>query len=232
MSDSRRPSAASSGARQDAGEVIARAGAPASSAVEAVARAAELRERIDYHNYRYHVLDDPEIPDSEYDRLMRELEALEAAHPDLQTPDSPTQRVGAKPVSAFGEVVHATPMLSLGNAFGENELRDFDRRVRERLEIEEVEYALEPKLDGLAASLLYVDGRFERGATRGDGERGEDVTRNLRTIPAVPLRLRGDGHPRMLEVRGEVYMTRSGFVRLNEEQRAAGDRRAHPPNDF
>ena len=140
------------------------------------ARVAELRERIDYHNYRYHALDDPEIPDSEYDRLMRELEALEAAHPDLQTPDSPTRRVGAEPVSAFAEVVHATPMLSLGNAFGEEELRDFDRRVRERLEIDEVEYALEPKLDGLAASLVYVDGHFERGATRGDGRarRGRD----------------------------------------------------------
>ena len=170
--------------------MIARAGAPVGSAVQGAARAAELRERIDYHNYRYHALDDPEIPDSEYDRLMRELEALEAAHPDLQTPDSPTRRVGAEPVPAFAEVVHATPMLSLGNAFGEEELRDFDRRVRERLETDEVEYALEPKLDGLAASLVYVDGRLERGATRGDGERGEDVTRNLRTISGVPLRLR------------------------------------------
>ena len=157
------------------GEAIAHAGAPGGSAVEA-ARVAELRERIDYHNYRYHALDDPEIPDSEYDRLMRELEALEAAHPDLQTPDSPTRRVGAEPVSAFAEVVHATPMLSLGNAFGEEELRDFDRRVRERLEIDEVEYALEPKLDGLAASLVYVDGHFERGATPGrrGARRGRD----------------------------------------------------------
>ena len=194
-------------------------------------RIAHLRERIDHHNYRYHALDDPEIPDSEYDRLMRALEALEAAHPELQTPDSPTRRVGAKPVSAFAEVVHATPMLSLGNAFGEAELRDFDRRVRERLEVDEMEYALEPKLDGLAASLVYVDGRFERGATRGDGERGEDVTQNLRTISAVPLRLRGTGHPRMLEVRGEVYMTRSGFERLNEGQREAGEKiYANPRN--
>lgn len=231
MSDSRRLSAASSGATRGAGEVIARAGAPVDSAVEAAARVAELRERIDYHNYRYHALDDPEIPDSEYDRLMRELEALEAAHPDLQTPDSPTRRVGAEPVSAFAEVVHATPMLSLGNAFGEDELRDFDRRVRERLEIDEVEYALEPKLDGLAASLVYVDGRFERGATRGDGERGEDVTGNLRTIPGVPLRLRGDRHPRMLEVRGEVYMTRSGFERLNAKQRESDEKiYANPRN--
>ena len=232
MSESRRPSAASSGATRGAGEEIARTGgAPASSEAAAAARAAEIRERIDYHNYRYHALDDPEIPDSEYDRLMRDLEALEAAHPDLQTPDSPTRRVGAKPVSAFAEVVHATPMLSLGNAFGEDELRDFDRRVRERLEIDEVEYALEPKLDGLAASLVYVDGRFERGATRGDGERGEDVTQNLRTISAVPLRLRGTGHPRMLEVRGEVYMTRTGFERLNAKQRAADEKiYANPRN--
>ena len=232
MSESRRPSAASSGATRGAGEEIARTGgAPASSEAAAAARAAEIRERIDYHNYRYHALDDPEIPDSEYDRLMRDLEALEAAHPDLQTPDSPTRRVGAKPVSAFAEVVHATPMLSLGNAFGEDELRDFDRRVRERLEIDEVEYALEPKLDGLAASLVYVDGRFERGATRGDGERGEDVTQNLRTISAVPLRLRGTGHPRMLEVRGEVYMTRTGFERLNAKQRATDEKiYANPRN--
>ncbi len=201
------------------------------SGAQAAARAAELRERIEHHNYRYHVLDDPEVPDAEYDRLMRELVALEEAHPGLRSSDSPTQRVGAAPLSEFAEVVHATPMLSLGNAFGEEELRDFDRRVRERLEVEEVEYALEPKLDGLAASLVYRDGRLERGATRGDGERGEDVTRNLRTIAAVPLRMRGDGHPRVLEVRGEVYMTRSGFERLNERQREAGEKvYANPRN--
>ena len=210
----------------------AREGAPPPrSDAGAATRVAELRERIDYHNYRYHALDDPEIPDAEYDRLMRELEALESAHPELLSPDSPTRRVGAKPLSAFAEVVHATPMLSLGNAFGEQELRDFDRRVRERLEVGEVEYALEPKLDGLAASLVYRDGRLERGATRGDGERGEDVTQNLRTIAAVPLRLRGGGHPRMLEVRGEVFMTRSGFEGLNAAQRAAGEKvYANPRN--
>ena len=203
---------------------------PAQGASEAQ-RAAGLRERIEHHNYRYHVLDDPEIPDSEYDRLMRELAALEDAHPDLRTPDSPTRRVGAAPLASFAEVVHATPMLSLGNAFGEEELRDFDRRVRERLEVEEIEYALEPKLDGLAASIVYRDGRLVRGATRGDGERGEDVTRNLCTIAAVPLRLRGGGHPGMLEVRGEVFMTRSGFEALNAEQRAAGEKvYANPRN--
>ena len=208
-----------------------RSDAISSSGTQAAARAAELRERIEHHNYRYHVLDDPEVPDSEYDCLMRELVALEEAHPGLRSPDSPTQRVGAAPLSEFAEVVHATPMLSLGNAFGEGELRDFDRRVRERLEVEEVEYALEPKLDGLAASLVYRDGRLERGATRGDGERGEDVTRNLRTIAAVPLRMRGDGHPHVLEVRGEVYMTRSGFERLNERQREAGEKvYANPRN--
>ena len=231
MSEARRPSAASIDAASGAGEAAVRAAAPAPPVAEASVRIAHLRERIDHHNYRYHALDDPEIPDSEYDRLMRALEALEAAHPELQTPDSPTRRVGAKPVSAFAEVVHATPMLSLGNAFGEEELRDFDRRVRERLEVDEMEYALEPKLDGLAASLVYVDGRFERGATRGDGKRGEDVSQNLRTISAVPLRLRGTGHPRMLEVRGEVYMTRSGFERLNEGQREAGEKiYANPRN--
>ncbi len=231
MSESRRPEGAPAEATDGVHARIVRSGAPAPIVAEAAARVAALRERIDYHNYRYHALDDPEIPDSEYDRLMRELESLEAAHPDLSTPDSPTRRVGAKPVSAFAEVVHASPMLSLGNAFGEEELRDFDRRVRERLEVDEVEYALEPKLDGLAASLVYVDGRLERGATRGDGERGEEVTRNLRTLSAVPLRMRGSGHPRVLDVRGEVYMTRSGFERLNAKQRSSGEKvYANPRN--
>ena len=231
MSEPDRPSAGSSRTTPHTGEAASPGGAPSLPEAALAARAAELRERIDYHNYRYHALDDPEIPDAEYDRLMRELEALETAHPELHHPDSPTRRVGAPPLSAFAEVEHATPMLSLGNAFGEGELRDFDRRVRERLEVEEVEYALEPKLDGLAASLVYVGGRLRRGATRGDGERGEDVTANLRTIPAVPLHLRGEGHPRMLEVRGEVFMTRSGFEGLNAGQRAAGEKvYANPRN--
>ena len=206
-------------------------GGPGRPDTWAAARVAELRERIEYHNYRYHALDDPEIPDAEYDHLMRELEDLERAHPDLENPESPTRRVGAPPVSAFAAVVHEVPMLSLANAFGEQELRDFDRRVRERLEAEEVEYVLEPKLDGVAASLVYRCGRFERGATRGDGARGEDVTCNLRTIRAVPLRMRGAGHPRMLEVRGEVFMTHQGFERLNAAQRAAGEKTfANPRN--
>jgi len=181
-------------------------------------RAAELRDNIDYHNYRYYSLDDPLVPDAEYDRLLRELQSLENQYPELITAQSPTQRVGAAPAEAFGEVVHTVPMLSLANAFEEQELVDFDRRVRERLGVEEVEYAAETKLDGLAASIRYEDGLLVSGATRGDGTRGEDVTQNIRTIKSVPLHLRGDDFPRVLEVRGEVFMTEEGFRRLNEEQ--------------
>ncbi|MEE8285317.1 MAG: NAD-dependent DNA ligase LigA [Gammaproteobacteria bacterium] len=181
-------------------------------------RMAELRDSIDYHNTRYHGLDDPVLPDAEYDRLLRELESLENQYPKLITPQSPTQRVGAAPAEAFGEIVHTVPMLSLANAFEEQELVDFDRRVRERLGVEQVEYAAETKLDGLAASIRYQDGLLVSGATRGDGTRGEDVTQNIRTIKAVPLHLRGDDVPRLLEVRGEVFMTEEGFQRLNEEQ--------------
>ncbi len=181
-------------------------------------RVAELRDNIDYHNYRYYSLDDPLVPDAEYDRLLRELQSLENRYPELITPQSPTRRVGAAPAKDFGEVVHTVPMLSLANAFEEQELVDFDRRVRERLGVEEVEYAAETKLDGLAASIRYQDGSLVSGATRGDGTRGEDVTRNIRTIKAVPLHLRGDDFPRVLEVRGEVFMTEEGFRRLNEEQ--------------
>ncbi len=181
-------------------------------------RAAELRDNIDYHNYRYYSLDDPLVPDAEYDRLLRELQSLENQYPALITPQSPTQRVGTTPAEAFGEVVHTIPMLSLANAFEDQELMDFDRRVRERLGVEEVEYAAEAKLDGLAASIRYEDGLLVSGATRGDGTRGEDVTRNIRTIKAVPLHLRGEDFPRVLEVRGEVFMTEEGFQRLNEEQ--------------
>ena len=181
-------------------------------------RAAELRDNIDYHNYRYYSLDDPLIPDAEFDRLLRELESLEDQYPELVSPESPTQRVGAAPAEAFGEIVHALPMLSLANAFEEQELVDFDRRVRERLEVDQVEYAAETKLDGLATSIRYEDGVLVSAATRGDGTRGEDVTGNVRTIKAVPLRLRGDDFPRVLEVRGEVFMTDQGFRQLNEEQ--------------
>jgi len=189
---------------------------------EAAQRAAELRERLRYHNYRYYVLDDPEIPDVEYDQMFRELQAIEQAHPDLRTEDSPTQRVGGAPVSGFGEAQHLMPMLSLDNAFSAEELQAFDRRVRERLETEdEVDYFAETKLDGTAISLLYEDGRLVRGATRGDGRTGEDITHNVRTIDSIPLRLRSEGYPRRLEVRGEAYMPKAGFRALNA--RLAGE---------
>tara|TARA_R110002096_G_scaffold8065_1_gene34163 strand:- start:2481 stop:4511 length:2031 start_codon:yes stop_codon:yes gene_type:complete len=190
-------------------------------------RAESLREQIRHHNYRYHVLDDPEIPDSEYDRLMRELGALEEKYPELVSPDSPTQRVGDAPIAAFGTVQHELPMLSLGNAFSEDELRDFHRRALDKLELEadaELIYAAEPKLDGAAVSLLYVDGVLVQGATRGDGTTGEDITHNVRTIEAIPLRLIGKGFPRRLEIRGEVFMPRAGFEAYNEKARAAGEK--------
>ena len=196
-----------------------------------VQRVAELRDNIDYHNYRYYALDDPVVPDAEYDRLLRELEKLESQYPELITPQSPTQRVGAAPAEGFGEIVHTVPMLSLANAFEEQELVDFDRRVRERLEVEQVEYSAETKLDGLATSIRYEEGVLVSAATRGDGSRGEDVTQNVRTIKAVPLALRGDDFPRVLEVRGEVFMTAEGFRRLKDEQlRGGGKPYANPRN--
>ncbi|MBB1061848.1 NAD-dependent DNA ligase LigA [Marilutibacter spongiae] len=179
------------------------------------ARIAELCRQLNDANYRYHVLDDPAIPDAEYDRLLRELDELEAAHPGLASPDSPTQRVGAAPSGAFDEVRHAIPMLSLGNAFSEEEVRDFVRRIDERIGRESPRFSVEPKLDGLAISLRYEAGRFVRGATRGDGATGEDVTANLRTIKAIPLALRGEGWPGVLEVRGEVYMPLEAFKAYN-----------------
>ncbi|RPE81498.1 NAD-dependent DNA ligase LigA [Vulcaniibacterium tengchongense] len=186
------------------------------------ARIADLRRQLDEANYRYYVLDDPTIPDAEYDRLLRELEALEAAHPELASPDSPTQRVGNAPSGAFAEVRHAVPMLSLANAFTDEEVADFVRRIDERLGRDQLAFSVEPKLDGLAISLRYEDGRFVRGATRGDGATGEDVTANLRTIKAVPLRLRGRDWPRTLEVRGEVYMPVAAFRAYNERALAEG----------
>jgi DNA ligase (NAD+) len=183
-------------------------------------RAQRLREQIEHHNYRYYVLDDPQVPDSEYDRLFHELQALEQAHPDIVTADSPTQRVGGAPLAAFDEVVHSVPMLSLENAFTAEALAEFDRRVHGRLQREaDIAYAAEPKLDGLAISLRYEGGRFVQAATRGDGNRGENVTRNVQTIRAVPLRLRGEGWPDVLEVRGEIFMPKAGFAALNERQR-------------
>jgi len=195
---------------------------PASTAIREELES--LREQIRYHNYRYHVLDDPEVPDAEYDRLMRQLQHVEEKNPDLVTPDSPTQRVGDEPVSAFGTIEHRIPMLSLGNAFSPDELRDFHRRVTERLEMdadEPLRYAAEPKLDGAAVSLLYENGQLVHGATRGDGTTGENITHNVRTIDAVPLRLIGNDYPSMLEVRGEVFMPKAGFEAYNKKARAA-----------
>jgi DNA ligase (NAD+) len=190
------------------------------------ARVDELRAAIDDANYRYHVLDDPTIEDAVYDRLLRELTELEAAHPDLASPDSPTQRVGAVPSSLFAEVRHEVPMLSLGNAFGHDELREFDARVRKGLGLTDedpgVAYVCELKIDGLAISLRYDGRSFVRGATRGDGSTGEDVTPNLRTVRAIPLRLRADPPGDRLEVRGEVYMPRGAFAALNEQLEREG----------
>ena len=194
-------------------------------------RIAELREAIRGHDYRYYVLDDPAIPDADYDRLFRELESLEQAYPELVTADSPTQRVGGEPSAAFSEVRHEQPMLSLGNAFDEDELRDFDQRVREWLAVDTLVYNAEPKLDGLAMSLLYENGVLSRGATRGDGTTGEDVTMNVRTVGSIPLKLRGDGWPARLEVRGEIYITKQAFLRLNEHQASqAAKQFANPRN--
>ena len=194
-------------------------------------RAAELREAIEYHNYRYYVLDDPEISDAEYDRLLRELETIEREHPELAEPDSPTQRVGAKPSERFEPVRHGVPMLSLANAFDVEEVREFDRRVKRLLGLDEaarVEYSAEPKTDGLAVELVYERGAFTVGSTRGDGVTGEDVTRNLRTVRALPIRLRAPrspdrAWPERLEVRAEVFMRIKDFEALNAERLEKGE---------
>jgi DNA ligase (NAD+) len=183
-------------------------------------RARALREQLERHNRLYYIEDAPQITDAEYDKLFAELQALEAEHPELRTPDSPTQRVGAAPLPQFSEVRHRTPMLSIANAFDEEEVRAFDKRVRQALGVEEVEYAAEPKFDGLAVSLVYRDGLLAQGATRGDGTTGEDVTPNLRTVGSIPLKVKSDE----LEVRGEVLMYRADFDKLNERQRAAGQK--------
>lgn len=187
-------------------------------------RVAELRTLIAHHDRRYHVLDDPEISDADYDLLVRELRALEAGRPELVTADSPTQRVGAGPATSFAVVVHRVPMLSLGNGFTDDDVRDFDRRVRKLLGSDApVEYAAEPKLDGLAIALIYRDGSFAQAATRGDGGRGEDVTASVAQIRGVPQRLAGAA-PALLEVRGEIFMPLAGFRRLNEEMTARGEK--------
>ena len=194
-------------------------------------RVEELRKEINRHNYLYYVLDQPEISDAEFDRLMRELQDLEQQYPELITPDSPTQRVGAPPRKEFGEVKHEVPMLSLNNAFSDEEAHEFDRRVRELLGVNRVDYSNEPKFDGLAISLRYEGGLLVQGATRGDGYTGEDVTPNVKTIRSIPLRLRGRGWPRILEVRGEVIMKKDDFEKLNREQLRKGEKPfANPRN--
>ncbi len=194
-------------------------------------RAAELRRLIDHHNYLYYVEDRPEISDKEFDLLLKELEELEASHPELITPDSPTRRVGGQPLTAFKTVHHRVPMLSIGKAFSADELREFDRRVRKALGKQPVQYVVELKIDGVAVSLTYTDGLLTLGATRGSGKAGDDITENLKTVRGVPLRLRTDKPPVHFEARGEVYMSKADFARLNEEVAARGEQRyANPRN--
>ncbi|MEX0352684.1 NAD-dependent DNA ligase LigA [Cronobacter sakazakii] len=183
----------------------------------------QLRTTLRHHEFLYHVMDAPEVPDAEYDRLMRELRALEEAHPELVTPDSPTQRVGAAPLTEFSQVRHEVPMLSLDNVFDETSFLAFNKRVQDRLKsTDALVYCCELKLDGLAVSLLYENGLLVRAATRGDGTTGEDITLNVRTIRAIPLKLRGDNIPARLEVRGEVFLPQAGFEKINEEARRTG----------
>ncbi len=202
---------------------------------EAEKRVGELRSEITLHDYRYYVEDAPSIPDAEYDRLMRELEALEAEFPELVTPESPTQRVGGKPMEGFAAVRHETPMLSLANAFSNEEIEQFHQRVIRGLETGHADYVAEPKLDGVAISLLYRDGRLKRAATRGDGATGEDVTSNARTIAAIPLQLEmrdgGQPWPETIEVRGEIYMPLSGFEEYNARARSSGEKELVNPRN-
>ncbi len=203
---------------------------PASEAA-ARERVGALREQLEQHDYRYYVLDDPTISDADYDALLRELQAIEAAWPELIDPASPTQRVGGRPASGFSEIAHAVPMLSLDNAFDADDLRAFDRRLRDRLETDRVAYVGEPKLDGLSVSLHYENGALIRAGTRGDGRTGEDITANVRTIRSVPLRLLGRDWPAVLDVRGEVVIRRRDFDSLNAQRLARGQRPfANPRN--
>src|SRR5262245_35341093 len=186
-----------------------------------------LREKIRYHEHRYYVLDDPEISDAEFDKLMEQLKRFEAHHPELITPDSPTQRVGGKPREGFVKVRHSSPMLSLDNTYNEDELRNWERRVHELSGRKELEYVCELKLDGMSLALRYEDGQLVRGITRGDGSEGEDVTSNVRTVRSVPLSIAKDklkkaGIPADFEVRGEMLMPLAGFRRMNEEREQQG----------
>jgi len=187
-------------------------------------RVAQIRDLIRLYDFQYYVQDAPSVSDNEYDGLYRELQLLEAKHPSLVTPDSPTQRVGGSPVKAFSSITHRVAMLSLNNAFGEEELRSFDKRVREGMGLSQVEYAVEPKFDGLAITLTYENGIFTQGATRGDGYTGEDVTHNLKTIRSIPQRLNIQNPPKLLEVRGEVLMFKADFDALNQQQEVRGDK--------
>ncbi|NBI13309.1 NAD-dependent DNA ligase LigA [[Haemophilus] felis] len=192
-----------------------------------------LREQLRYHEYQYHILDEPKIPDSEYDRLFHQLKSLEQQYPALIQADSPTQRVGAKPLSAFAQIQHEIPMLSLDNAFSDEEFYAFVKRIEDRLVLKPtpLTFCCEPKLDGLAVSILYVNGKLTQAATRGDGTTGEDITQNVRTIRNVPLQLRTDNPPARLEVRGEVFMSQAGFDALNEAALAKGEKTfANPRN--
>ncbi|MEC8138933.1 MAG: NAD-dependent DNA ligase LigA, partial [Pseudomonadota bacterium] len=185
----------------------------------------QLRAQLEEHNHNYYVLDAPSIPDAEYDRLMRELSALEQANPEFQSPDSPSQKVGGAALDKFEQVTHQVPMLSLDNAFSEEEFAAFNRRIKERLmDNKELTFCCEPKLDGLAVSIIYRDGVLVQAATRGDGMVGENITQNVKTIRNVPLKLRGDDFPAELEVRGEVFMDSAGFVKLNSEAEKRGDK--------
>ena len=185
------------------------------------ARIRQLSDLLNRHNYRYYVLDDPEVSDAEYDRLMLALRELEHQHPEFVSEDSPTQRVGASPVESFGVVRHPVPLLSLGNAFDREELTAWHRRVTNLLDGRPFSIVCELKMDGLAVALVYEQGRLVRGATRGDGTQGENITQNLRTIKSIPLTLQGESPPR-LEVRGEVYLTKNGFAALNEDRARQG----------
>ncbi|MCW8999246.1 MAG: NAD-dependent DNA ligase LigA, partial [Kangiellaceae bacterium] len=183
-----------------------------------------LRTRIEEYNYQYYVLDNPSVPDAEYDRLMRELQSIEEKYPELITSESPTQKVSGKADSAFDSITHLTPMLSLDNVFSEEELSGFNQRIANRIgEQAERSFTCEPKLDGLAISILYRDGKLERAATRGDGNIGEDVTQNIRTIKSIPLKLRGN-HPGLLDVRGEVFMSKQTFDNINQEAIEKGEK--------
>ena len=190
----------------------------------------QLKDELNQHNHQYYVLDDPSVPDSEYDRQLRRLIEIEARYKDLITVDYPSQRVGGTALAYFVQIKHAVPMLSLDNAFNDIELQEFERKVKDRLNYStsdksrQIEYACEPKLDGAAVSLLYKNGSLVYGATRGDGSVGEDITANVRTINSVPLKLRGDNIPRLLEVRGEIYLPRAGFDKLNATAIALGEK--------